>query len=41
VWERLPELFTGPDPSKAARAMKAMLGMKKLDIAELKRAYSG
>ena len=36
----MPELFTGPDPAKAARAMKAMLTMKKLDIAELKRAYS-
>jgi len=37
----MPELFTGPEPAKAARAMKAMLTMKKLDIAELKRAYNG
>jgi predicted 3-demethylubiquinone-9 3-methyltransferase (glyoxalase superfamily) len=34
----LPELLGDPDPAKAARAMKAMLTMKKLDIAALKRA---
>jgi predicted 3-demethylubiquinone-9 3-methyltransferase (glyoxalase superfamily) len=37
----LPELMSDPDPEKAGRAMKAMLGMKKLDIAELKRAHDG
>jgi predicted 3-demethylubiquinone-9 3-methyltransferase (glyoxalase superfamily) len=34
----LPEIFSGPDTKKAARAMDAMLKMKKLDIAKLKRA---
>jgi predicted 3-demethylubiquinone-9 3-methyltransferase (glyoxalase superfamily) len=29
------------DKAKAARAMRAMLGMKKLDIAELRAAYEG
>lgn len=37
----LPELLTNPDPEKAARAMNAMLQMKKFDIAELKRAFVG
>lgn len=37
----LPELLTNPDPEKAARAMNAMLQMKKFDIAELKRASVG
>jgi predicted 3-demethylubiquinone-9 3-methyltransferase (glyoxalase superfamily) len=37
----LPEMLTDPDPRKSQRAMKAMLGMKKIDIAELKRAYAG
>jgi predicted 3-demethylubiquinone-9 3-methyltransferase (glyoxalase superfamily) len=34
----LPELLSDPDPKKAARVMKVMMGMKKLDIAALKRA---
>jgi predicted 3-demethylubiquinone-9 3-methyltransferase (glyoxalase superfamily) len=37
----LPDYVAGPDPEKARRAMQAMLSMKKLDIAELKRAYDG
>ena len=37
----LPDYVGGPDPEKAQRAMQAMLKMKKLDIAELKRAYDG
>jgi predicted 3-demethylubiquinone-9 3-methyltransferase (glyoxalase superfamily) len=37
----LPELLMNPDPAKSARAMKAMLKMKKLDIAELQRAANG
>jgi len=35
---RLDELIRDPDQEKAQRAMKAMMGMKKLDIAELLRA---
>ncbi len=34
----LPELLGNPDPDKAQRAMKAMLGMQKIDIAEMRRA---
>jgi predicted 3-demethylubiquinone-9 3-methyltransferase (glyoxalase superfamily) len=41
-WQIVPtafyELMRDPDPERAQRAMKAMLGMKKLDIAELQRA---
>jgi predicted 3-demethylubiquinone-9 3-methyltransferase (glyoxalase superfamily) len=37
----LPELLMDPDPARAQRAMNAMLKMKKLDIAELKRASEG
>jgi predicted 3-demethylubiquinone-9 3-methyltransferase (glyoxalase superfamily) len=37
----LPTLIGGPDPKKSGRAMQAMLQMKKLDIATLKRAYEG
>ena len=35
----LPEMMSNPDKEKSGRAMEAMLQMKKLDIAELKRAY--
>lgn len=38
---RLMEMITGPDQEKAARAMKAMLAMGKLDIAALEKAYEG
>jgi len=42
-WQVVPdrwfELATGPDPKKVNAAMQAMLGMVKLDIAELERAY--
>jgi predicted 3-demethylubiquinone-9 3-methyltransferase (glyoxalase superfamily) len=37
----LPELISDPDPAKSQRAMQAMLKMKKLDIAELRRAHAG
>jgi predicted 3-demethylubiquinone-9 3-methyltransferase (glyoxalase superfamily) len=37
----LPELMSDTDTAKADRTMKAMLGMKKLDIAALKKAYTG
>ena len=41
-WQVVPivldELIRDPDQEKAQRVMKAMLGMKKLDVAELQRA---
>ena len=38
---RLGELLGDPDPARAQRAMTAMLGMGKLDIAELEQAADG
>jgi predicted 3-demethylubiquinone-9 3-methyltransferase (glyoxalase superfamily) len=42
-WQVVPtalgELMSDPDPAKARRVMEAMLKMKKIDIAALKRAY--
>src|SRR5882724_10311604 len=44
-WQVVPtvlaEMMTDPDTEKSGRAMEAMLQMKKLDIAELKRAFEG
>jgi predicted 3-demethylubiquinone-9 3-methyltransferase (glyoxalase superfamily) len=44
-WQIVPSalggLLGGPDSAGAQRAMQAMLGMKKLDIAELQKAYDG
>lgn len=44
-WQVVPtgmeEIFTDPDPERAERAMQAMLGMKKLDIAALRSAADG
>jgi predicted 3-demethylubiquinone-9 3-methyltransferase (glyoxalase superfamily) len=44
-WQVVPtilsELIGDKDRAKAARATEAMLKMKKLDIAELKRAHAG
>jgi predicted 3-demethylubiquinone-9 3-methyltransferase (glyoxalase superfamily) len=41
-WQIVPtalqELVSDPDPERSQRAIKAMLGMKKLDIAELEAA---
>jgi predicted 3-demethylubiquinone-9 3-methyltransferase (glyoxalase superfamily) len=37
----LPRLLSDPDAAKANRVMNAMLGMKKIDIAELERAGAG
>ena len=34
----LPKILKNPDPEKAQNVMKSMMGMKKLDIAALKRA---
>ena len=38
VSEGMDELFADPDPGRAARAMQAMFGMTKLDLAALQRA---
>jgi len=42
-WQVVPrgmaDMFADPDSPQAARAMEAMLGMKKLNIEELHRAY--
>jgi predicted 3-demethylubiquinone-9 3-methyltransferase (glyoxalase superfamily) len=44
-WQIVPSLLSsliaGPDPLGSQRAMQAMLGMRKLDIAELQKAYDG
>lgn len=44
-WQIVPsvmlEWLGGPDPAGAQRAMAAMMGMTKLEIAELRRAYQG
>ena len=44
-WQIVPkvlmEMITDPDSKKSERAMKAMMQMKKIDIAELKRAFAG
>jgi predicted 3-demethylubiquinone-9 3-methyltransferase (glyoxalase superfamily) len=37
----MEELFADPDQSRAERAMKAMFGMKKLDIEALRQAADG
>jgi len=41
VPEGMEEMFRDGDSPGAKRAMEAMLQMKKLDIAELRRAYEG
>lgn len=44
-WQVVPrqmnELLSGGDTQKSQRAFQAMMGMKKIDIAQLKRAYDG
>jgi len=44
-WQVIPsgieELFADPDPQRARRAMEAMLGMRKLDLAALLAAADG
>jgi predicted 3-demethylubiquinone-9 3-methyltransferase (glyoxalase superfamily) len=44
-WQIIPSvlgsLLGGADPEGSQRAMQAMLGMQKLDIAQLQQAYDG
>lgn len=44
-WQIIPtvlfEVLSDPDPQRSGRAMQAMMGMVKLDIAALKRAHAG
>lgn len=44
-WQVVPtgmeEIFSDPDKGRAERAMKAMLGMRKIDIAALRAAADG
>ncbi|MCW2500025.1 MAG: hypothetical protein JWN87_1701 [Frankiales bacterium] len=44
-WQVVPagmeELFADPDPERARRAMQAMLGMTKIDVAALQAAADG
>jgi predicted 3-demethylubiquinone-9 3-methyltransferase (glyoxalase superfamily) len=44
-WQVIPtgmeEIFADPDPARAQRAMTAMLGMAKLDLAALRQAADG
>jgi predicted 3-demethylubiquinone-9 3-methyltransferase (glyoxalase superfamily) len=44
-WQVVPtvlaEMMSDPNKEKAGRAMQALLQMKKLDIAELERAFEG
>jgi predicted 3-demethylubiquinone-9 3-methyltransferase (glyoxalase superfamily) len=44
-WQIIPrqmgEFLSDPDKEKAGRVMQAMLQMKKIEIAELKKAYDG
>jgi predicted 3-demethylubiquinone-9 3-methyltransferase (glyoxalase superfamily) len=44
-WQVVPtgmdEVFSNPDPGAAERSMKAMLGMRKIDVAALRAAADG
>jgi predicted 3-demethylubiquinone-9 3-methyltransferase (glyoxalase superfamily) len=44
-WQIVPrvllDLIDDPDPDKAQRATAAMLRMKRIDIAEIRRAHAG
>jgi predicted 3-demethylubiquinone-9 3-methyltransferase (glyoxalase superfamily) len=44
-WQVVPagieELFGDPDPERARRAMEAMFGMRKIDVAALRNAADG
>ena len=41
VPEGMDEVFADPDPARAERAMQAMFGMRKLDVAALRAAADG
>jgi predicted 3-demethylubiquinone-9 3-methyltransferase (glyoxalase superfamily) len=41
VPDALVEMLSNPDPEKTNRVMQAMLQMRKIDIAGLKKAYEG
>src|SRR5581483_11669910 len=45
VWQvnyaGLTDLLSGPDAAASARAMQAMMGMKKIEIQKLEDAYAG
>ncbi len=42
-WQIIPagltDLIGGPDPVKAARATQCMLGMRRIDLAQIRQAY--
>jgi predicted 3-demethylubiquinone-9 3-methyltransferase (glyoxalase superfamily) len=44
-WQVVPkglkEMMSHPDSAKSQRAFKALMGMKKIDIAALKMSYEG
>jgi predicted 3-demethylubiquinone-9 3-methyltransferase (glyoxalase superfamily) len=44
-WQVIPtelmSLLSDPDPDRAQRAIQAMLQMRRIDIAEIKRAADG
>ena len=44
-WQVVPQvlidMLNDPDQQKAARATAAMLKMRKIDVAELEKAYAG
>jgi predicted 3-demethylubiquinone-9 3-methyltransferase (glyoxalase superfamily) len=39
--ERMGQFISGPDRAGAERAMKAMLGMRKIVLADIEKAYAG
>jgi predicted 3-demethylubiquinone-9 3-methyltransferase (glyoxalase superfamily) len=41
VPDRITELLGDPDRDRASRAMQAMLGMRKIDVAAMERAADG